>query len=754
MRGETGAAGPGTGKTSSAGLRRFDRAAWGAVTIVAVYFVLALAYSVFNPLFEAPDEWLHYQFIRYLAEKRALPVQAADAPTEFHQPPLYYALGAVTSAWLPVDDYVPRLNVFWRYDGQPPVEDNKNLYLHTSVEDFPYRGTALTMHVLRVFSVFLGVLTLLLAYRLARAVFAARPWLSLGTLAITAYNPQFLFSTSSVNNDVLVTLWGTAIVWWSVRVVQRGLTWRSVVAGGLLCGAALLTKLSAGALLGIVALAVWLAPPGRVRRVPALLSLASITLFLTAWWLVRNMQLYGDWSGLDTMLQAWSASTTSALPPFSAQLWNLWRSYWTEFGYGQITLPMWIYWLISLACLAGVIGLVRWWCFSRRGLFQPDRKVAAILSGAPLLLVIASVVFGVQNPSGMHGRFLLPASAAASLLLMIGWRSWRRPFEAGLDQCWSGGAVVSMLVLAVYALFGVLRPAYAAPTLLTRVAVQHSTTPAKIRFGETATLLGYRLEPARVTSGESISVVLCWEALQPTATDYYAFVHVLGEANTKIAERRTYTGLGHYPSTQWSVGEVFCDHIPLAIAADAPSGVYAVEVGLVDPDTQARLPAVDPVGSEINPIILDRLKVRSPLTPIVPVALPEPIDFGGQIRLLATTVEPHDVSAGQPVTATLYWQAARVPDKDYTVFMQLLDARGQQVANADSMPQANHYPASFWDVNEIVPDAHRLDLPPDLPPGEYRIAVGWYDLATGVRLPANGDPSGAVQIANVGVTAP
>ena len=716
---------------------------WMVGAVLILYTVLGFAYGVVNPLFEAPDELLHYQFIRHLVEQRALPVQSVTTPTEFHQPPLYYALSALISAPFSDSGYVPQLNVFWRFNGQPPLEDNKNLYLHTAAESFPYRGTTLNLHVLRGFSVLLGIVTLVIVFQLASVVFAARPWLSLGALATTAFNPQFLFSTSSVNNDVLVTLLGAAMLWWSIRAVQRGLTWRLTIVGGLLCGAALLTKLSAGALVGVVVLAILLAPPSRVSRLAALLTICGIPLLLTAWWFVRNLQLYAELTGLNTMLVAWRSATALTSPTVGAQSWNLWRSYWAEFGYGQITPPDWIYWLIALVALAGLLGLVRWWRLARKGQLQPDRKVAAILISALLLLLIASIVFGAQNPSGMHGRFLLPASAAVSILLLVGWRSWWRPLEIRLDRFWSGGVALSMLALAIYALFGVLRPAYAAPVLLTQDAVQHNTTPANIRFGENATLLGYRLD-----------VTLCWEVLQPAATDDYAFVYLLGEANSKIAERRTYIGLGHYPTTQWSSGDVFCDRIPLEISPNAKSGVYDVEVGLVDSTTQKRLPARTSDGAEIPQVVLDRIKVRSSLASDVPASSSQPIDFGGQIKLLASTVEPLDVSAGQSVTATMYWQAVRVPDRNYTVFVQLWNSLDQQVANADSMPQAGRYPTSFWDANEIVSDTHRIDLPANLPRGEYRIIIGWYDLQSGARLPRDGTPEDSVQIANIEVSAP
>ncbi|MEW5986455.1 MAG: hypothetical protein AB1791_07460, partial [Chloroflexota bacterium] len=62
----------------------------------AVYFVLAAAYGVINPLFEAPDEQHHYFTAESIALYRRLPVVEAEADPwlrqEAAQPPLYYLL--------------------------------------------------------------------------------------------------------------------------------------------------------------------------------------------------------------------------------------------------------------------------------------------------------------------------------------------------------------------------------------------------------------------------------------------------------------------------------------------------------------------------------------------------------------------------------------------------------------------------------------------------------------------------------------
>ena len=91
----------------------------------------------------------------------------------------------------------------------------------------------------------------------------------------------------------------------------------------------------------------------------------------------------------------------------------------------------------------------------------------------------------------------------------------------------------------------------------------------------------------------------------------------------------------------------------------------------------------------------------------------------------------------------------RPPETDYTVFVHLLDAAGNSVAQADSQPQAGAYPTSFWDAGEVVGDAHVIELPATLAPGEYEIEIGWYVLSTGARLPVDGDPGGALRLSRV-----
>jgi hypothetical protein len=65
-------------------------------TLLILPVLLAVEVSFLNPLFEPPDELLHYQFVRYLVDERELPIQQPEKPlSQYHQPPLYYLIGSI-----------------------------------------------------------------------------------------------------------------------------------------------------------------------------------------------------------------------------------------------------------------------------------------------------------------------------------------------------------------------------------------------------------------------------------------------------------------------------------------------------------------------------------------------------------------------------------------------------------------------------------------------------------------------------------
>ncbi|MBA3469077.1 MAG: glycosyltransferase family 39 protein [Herpetosiphonaceae bacterium] len=130
-----------------------------------------------------------------------------------------------------------------------------------------------------------------------------------------------------------------------------------------------------------------------------------------------------------------------------------------------------------------------------------------------------------------------------------------------------------------------------------------------------------------------------------------------------------------------------------------------------------------------------------------------PAQFGPALRLLGyqrgvgdlrASITPldggSDIKAGQNLLLNLYWEVQAPLDRDYALFIHVLDAAGNTVAQRDAVIRQGDYPTSRWQVGEIVVDIPDLPLP-DLPAGDYQVKIGLYDMATFARIPAYNSPN-------------
>lgn len=117
------------------------------------------------------------------------------------------------------------------------------------------------------------------------------------------------------------------------------------------------------------------------------------------------------------------------------------------------------------------------------------------------------------------------------------------------------------------------------------------------------------------------------------------------------------------------------------------------------------------------------------------VPLPEgATNFEDKIALLKVNLPDSTLQPGGLLELTLDWQALAPLAEDYTVFVQVLDAQDQIVGQIDSWPVQGTFPTSQWTPGEIVADRYQVQLAGELPPGQYRVQVGFYLLQTLRRL--------------------
>jgi len=107
-------------------------------------------------------------------------------------------------------------------------------------------------------------------------------------------------------------------------------------------------------------------------------------------------------------------------------------------------------------------------------------------------------------------------------------------------------------------------------------------------FGATICLRGALLPSLTAAPGQTVDLILYWQALVEPAAVYTAFLHVLNEAGETVLSADHWPG--GLPSDIWDAGQVIEDRVPLALPAGLPPGEYRIRVGLYTADDGRRLP--------------------------------------------------------------------------------------------------------------------------------------------------------------------
>lgn len=128
--------------------------------------------------------------------------------------------------------------------------------------------------------------------------------------------------------------------------------------------------------------------------------------------------------------------------------------------------------------------------------------------------------------------------------------------------------------------------------------------PLDVAFGDVARLVGFDLPAVDVASDAPVPLTLFWQALRSDiATDYVVFAHILDADGRLVGQQDGVPGEGRYPTTGWQEGAFIVD--PHAMVFREPyTGPAAVEVGLYDPRTGARVLLADGRDHLILPLEL------------------------------------------------------------------------------------------------------------------------------------------------------
>lgn len=104
------------------------------------------------------------------------------------------------------------------------------------------------------------------------------------------------------------------------------------------------------------------------------------------------------------------------------------------------------------------------------------------------------------------------------------------------------------------------------------------------------------------------------------------------------------------------------------------------------------------------------------------------------LRLVGYRIEQPSVQPGQWLPVTLYWQATRPIEKNYSTFIHLLDPAGHSIAQVNTYPDGGRWPTSLLPPGPVLKDTYHIFVPPDVSaPIATRLAIGIFEFDDPLR---------------------
>ncbi len=591
--------------------------AWQAIIFFLILFtLLSVGFSFGLPLGEGADEADHFKLIRFIIEKKRIPITNEEREALGHKgdaSPFYHSLVAGVTQGIDISS-LPNLPTQQKPERFIPYDGFRSYQIyHTEDERYPFRGLVLAWHIGRLVSVVFGLATVATIYLTIFYIYPHRPYFALAVAAMAAFIPRFVINTASINDDNLAVFLNTLSIYYLVRVSQGDEKTSRFIWLGIWIGLATITKyhpivLIFEAFLLFTGLAwrkdwTWSTLWQRGGIV-----LSSFLLTTSGWlyFLFSRFNQVNELGWVEGILRPLGDSdivgTNNFRPDFAfvhlfTWIKPLFQTFWIVYGGIQVFAPPFIYQILFIPTLISLLGLFYLGYTNLKikssSFFDHPTHLLLALHGLIYIAIVFLRYQMILDQRGAQGRHLYPALISIAFFFVLGLEVWGQKMFTWLnrvklnqgtrDKIYALSIGSSGFALSLVTFFFILRPIYQPDYLPIRrlnstdTSIQHKLSHT---IDDSIVLLGYNIDTLTPQAGQSVHLQVYWQIHQIPKQDYLMQLCLHDQVDQEVTCHRGYPVEGRYPTRIWEVGYTVRDDIFLNIPECISSGNYTLVLSI------------------------------------------------------------------------------------------------------------------------------------------------------------------------------
>jgi len=399
-------------------------------------------YIFITPPWQAPDENVHYEYIHILSRAKLFNIkQKPDYGLQkkiIQSMDQFYAWKYVhRKAPSPLPEKFRQCPVYGESlskVNRPPIYYFLGSFV---LKIFRNNNLLVNHYLIRLFSLFISLITIYFTYRSAKLVFENDSYSILASTFFVAFLPQFISQSCSINSDILANLIGAIAIFFFLFSIKKYQNHYILLLFPIIIVFGLLTKRTTFFIIPafIIYMIIFLYKNIKSNKQKSLISsIVYILVMVSAFLLFINI-FPSLFERVDKYLFHWGGGLSELNKLLGLSFYSnfnlnfietLFKSFWFCPGWMAFPLPNSIYQILKLISFMGIIGLIMFF----------GRKISNIQKNFPIkfeylillisicLISLMSIFIRFDFTDLPMARSIFPALTAFSILFVMGIREF------------------------------------------------------------------------------------------------------------------------------------------------------------------------------------------------------------------------------------------------------------------------------------------------------------------------------------------